>query len=92
MKQICILLLAGLVLLSGCASRYNIRLTNGTVVTSKGKPKLNEEGSAYKFTDLKGEKVTLPAGRVREIYPASEGSSSSTQFKTAPLKSGPAAR
>ncbi len=54
---------------AGCARRYAMTMNNGTKVTTKGKPKL--EKGVYHFTDVTGQKSAVPAGRVREIAPAS---------------------
>ena len=69
MKQVALPLLVGLLTLTGCASQYVIKLTNGTEITSEGKPR--REGGAYVFKDAKGEEHLVPAGRVREIEPTS---------------------
>ena len=69
MKKLALPLLVGLLVVSGCASHYVIRLTNGTEITAANKPQ--REGGAYRFKDAKGEEHLVPAGRVREIAPAS---------------------
>ena len=82
MKTLLLLAVAGLVLLSGCASRgYIVTLNNGTQITAKTKPQL--EGNRYVFENAEGEKGYVPAGRVREIAPASMATKSGTSsFKT----------
>jgi hypothetical protein len=73
MKTICLLVLLVPLLLTGCAGRYVMTLTNGNRITTKGKPKVN--GDVYVFTDYKGHPGSVPTGRVREIAPASMASS-----------------
>ena len=62
-------ILAGLLVLSGCAGQYVMKLNNGMEITSAGKPKL--EGGAYHFKDAKGEDHVISRGRVLEVEPAS---------------------
>jgi hypothetical protein len=64
-----LLLSSCLFMTSGCASRYVVVTTNGTQITSKGKPKL--VNGYYRFEDVLGQQMVLPSGRVREISPAS---------------------
>lgn len=70
-------LLLALPLVSGCARTYVISLTNGSRIVCAGKPKL--EGGHYVYKDVRGEKYTVLAGRVREIAPASMAES---EFRT----------
>lgn len=58
-----------LFLTTGCSNRYVVVTTNGTQITSKGKPKL--VNGYYRFEDVLGRQMVLPSGRVREISPAS---------------------
>jgi hypothetical protein len=58
--------LAGVLLLTGCASSYNVTLSSGTTVTAKSRPKLDENGY-YHFRDANGKEVMLPRVRVRAI-------------------------
>jgi hypothetical protein len=69
MKRLALSLLLGLLVLSGCASQYVIKLTNGNEITTASKPKLN--GGTYSFKDAKGQEHFVPVGRVYEIEPAS---------------------
>jgi len=69
-------LLAGVALLaSGCARFYNITTNNGRVITSRGKPRYDKENSVFVFTDLRGQRQTVPSGSVAQIAPASDKSS-----------------
>lgn len=73
-----VLPLAIVLLLSGCARHYVITLTNGTRVTTLSKPKLGE--GSYTFKDARGQPAAVPAGRVREIAPASMSKDPNSQF------------
>jgi uncharacterized protein YcfL len=75
-KEILIVLVSAL-LLSGCASNYNVVLTNGQVITASSKPKLNTTKNCYVFTDNSGQPRKVPSGLVREIAPTSMGSEES---------------
>lgn len=50
----------------GCAARYDITLSNGSVITARSKPKPNANGQ-LEFKDGKGQWVTIPPGRVRMV-------------------------
>jgi hypothetical protein len=69
MKFAAPLLLAGLLVLSGCANHYVMTLNNGAQLTSKGKPVLKD--GAFNYKDLSGQERSVPEGRVREVSPAS---------------------
>jgi hypothetical protein len=69
MNKLALPLLVGALVLTGCASGYVIKLTNGTEITSASKPR--REGGAYVFKDAKGEEHSVAAGRVSEIAPSS---------------------
>ena len=58
-----------LTLASGCARSYVLTLNNGSRIVSAGKPKL--AGGHYIYQDVRGEKFSVPASRVREIAPTS---------------------
>ena len=62
-------LLIGLIVLTGCARSYVMRLTNGSQIVSPGKPQL--KNGVYYFKDAKGEPQAVMAASVREIAPAS---------------------
>ena len=70
MKKLFLSALAGMLLLSGCASHYVLILTNGERITTKGKPKMVNGYFVYK--DASGhEGQPVRAGNVREVSPAS---------------------
>ena len=62
-------LFLGLIVLTGCAHQYVLRLTSGTELVTASKPKLKD--GVYQFKDARGEEHFVPAGRVREVAPAS---------------------
>jgi hypothetical protein len=66
--------------LAGCAPRYHIETSQGTIV-SKGKPRQDRERGVFIYRDLQGLERAIPAGSVRQIAPASDAPSA-TQFKT----------
>ena len=69
MNKAALLFLIGLMVLTGCAHHYVMKLTNGGEITTASKPRLKE--GAYYFKDAKGEEQIVPATSVRELAPAS---------------------
>jgi len=69
MKKTTLLILIGMIALTGCAHHYVIRLSNGTEITTATKLQLRE--GVYQFKDAKGEEHFVPLTRVREVAPAS---------------------
>ena len=69
MKKLSLMLLVGLSLLCGCAHTYVITLSDGRRITTASKPRL--DNGRYVFKDASGKPSSVPAGRVREIAPAS---------------------
>jgi hypothetical protein len=59
------------VLLSGCAHRYDIMLTNGTRVTNVTKPVLDRSNGVFNYKDVAGNAHKVNAGRVVDIGPHS---------------------
>ncbi|MEY2407954.1 MAG: hypothetical protein QOF48_624 [Verrucomicrobiota bacterium] len=57
------------VLISGCAPRYQLTLTNRQVVTTHGKPKVDKDRGLVSFTDAEGKKQVIPLFTVRTIEP-----------------------
>ncbi len=70
MNRVLLLSCACLIFTSACAPRYNITLTSGTVVTAKGRPRLEKGSGVYRYTDANGKEAIVPSVRVREIAPA----------------------
>ncbi len=79
MKWIAFYLSLCVIVCSGCANQYIIKMNNGLQVTSNTKPKL--KGGYYEYTDPSGRTMSVPAGRVREIEPASMAKEEMNQFR-----------
>jgi hypothetical protein len=76
-----LLLLAGMLSLTGCTTHYVITKNNGSQIATKGKPHLKD--GVYTYTDLSGHTGKIAAGSVHEVAPASmSGDESSTRFKS----------
>ena len=73
MKQALLLALVAAGLVAGCASSYKITLTNGTVLTTNSRPKLDKATDSYSYKDARGKTVVIPSGRIREIAPVTRG-------------------
>jgi hypothetical protein len=69
MKQLFLALSLGSLLLSGCASKYLVVLTDGQRAIAVRKPHL--EGFNFVFTDLKGRTNSIPSEYVRAVVPVS---------------------
>ena len=67
-------------LCAGCASPYKITMTNGAVITTKGKPKLNKANNTYTFIDSMGRTNSVPSFRIRQIEPKPRGYSEDSKF------------
>jgi len=78
MKRSWLVFLFALPLLAGCSQNYVITTRNGERITTASKPKLKD--GSYVYTDRKGQSGSIPAGRVREIAPASTGDDKKMQF------------
>ena len=73
-------------LCAGCASTYKVTMTNGAVMTSKGKPKLDKSNNTYNFVDTMGRTNSIPSFRIRQIEPQPHGYSEEPKFKVTPSK------
>lgn len=78
MNRILLLLLTGLVVLTGCARGYVITMNNGQHITAKHKPKYDR--GFYYFKDSSGQPVAIFSGRVKEIAPASMVTQDQSKF------------
>jgi len=76
--------LMGLCLLTGCSHTYVMTLTNGSQIVTASKPHLQR--NAYYYKDAKGRECYVPAGRVREIAPASMVKEEKPLFGAPPKK------
>jgi hypothetical protein len=65
---------------AGCATRYNLTLSNGDVITTKGRPHLSADKNEWLFTDASGKPGGIPAGNVTQIVPQSMNSDNPTKF------------
>jgi hypothetical protein len=63
--------IAALVLLAGCAHRYDITLTNNVRLTNVSKPVLDRNAGVFIYKDVKGNEHKIMAARVVEIDPHS---------------------
>ena len=83
-----LLALSLLLLAGGCATRYDVVLNNGTLLLSKGKPRLDKATQSWVFTDIQGRQMAIPSIRIREIAPASMSSQRipASTFKLPPAK------
>lgn len=70
--------------LCGCSHNYVMRLNNGLRITTASKPKLKD--GAFYYKDGLGRVNSIPAGRVREIAPASMAEEESGRFRPWPSK------
>ena len=69
MKTICLLPLFVCFICAGCAVRYDMRLSNGTIITARGKPRVDEKNHMIYFKDAHGQSNAIPEFRVTEIAP-----------------------
>ncbi|HXG47491.1 MAG TPA: YgdI/YgdR family lipoprotein [Methylomirabilota bacterium] len=68
-RFVALLTLLAILLGAGCSHRYKMTLTNGNVITTRGKPKLDAESGAFRYKDVHGKPGIIPSFRVREIEP-----------------------
>jgi hypothetical protein len=78
-KTVSVLLLVA-ALCSGCATQYSLVLTNGEVITSRGKPRFDAEKGGYIYKDSSGQSNFVFAGKVREVEPSSMAAKSGPNF------------
>lgn len=63
-----VIVTAAMVFLAACASsEYIISTTNGTMITTSGKPKLDEKTGMYKYEDAEGREATIRKEDVKQI-------------------------
>jgi len=63
------LVVLGLIVLCGCSQTYVMKLSNGSQITTPGKPKL--KGGYYQYKDAKGNENYVSQSRVLVIQPQS---------------------
>jgi len=59
----------GVLLLIGCAPRYNIVLNSGQKITARGKPKRDQFGM-FSYIDANGLPAKISSGQIRTVEPA----------------------
>ena len=64
-------LLFAAALCAGCTTIYDIKLNNNEMITSKGRPKLDQKRNIWIYVDGSGQTNGIPAGRVNQIIPQS---------------------
>ena len=65
---------------AGCATRYDMTLSNGMVITAKGKPRVDEKRHVIFFTDALGKTNSIPEFRVTQITPHSLAGDDTQKF------------
>jgi hypothetical protein len=83
MQKRILIVLVGLLGLTGCAHHYVVRLSNGQKISTSSKPKLDQ--GVYHFKDAAGKTRYVSAGRVAEIVPASMAKDEKEPFKPNPM-------
>jgi hypothetical protein len=53
--------------LAGCSSEYIITTTDGQMLTSDGKPRLDKDTGMIEFTDSQGRKQQIPQSDVKQM-------------------------
>ncbi len=66
-------------LVTGCASQYTLRLTNGRSITTASKPKL--KNGYYYYKDAAGKENFIAQSRVIEMMPSSMAKKEKGPFK-----------
>ena len=66
---LCGSLMLAVLLLAGCAPRYNIVMNNGQKITARGKPKRDQFG-VLTYIDAKGQPAHISSSNVRTVEPA----------------------
>lgn len=79
MNKIVLILLSGVLFLTGCARNYVMTLSNGEHIWSKGKPHLVE--GFYVYKDASGHDAKVQSYFVREIAPPSMVTDQNAAFK-----------
>ena len=54
-------------LLAACSSEYIISTNAGVMITTDGKPKLDEKTGMYSYRDSEGRKATIKKEEVKQI-------------------------
>ena len=78
MKRMLFLMLAA-ALCGGCRSAYKMTLTDGSVMTVRGKPQYDASRGCFIYRDGNGNKQMISAVTVREVKPNSWKSSENSK-------------
>ncbi|MCC7488484.1 MAG: YgdI/YgdR family lipoprotein [Gammaproteobacteria bacterium] len=63
-----LLIVVAVALATACASsEYIISTNDGTMITTHGKPKLDEKTGMYSYEDAEGRKATITKDNVKQI-------------------------
>jgi len=81
MKKSFLVLLLTAAVCGGCATRYDITLTNGDVITARGKPRFDKDKQRYFYTDASGKPANVSGMKVREVAPESMREPDNSKFK-----------
>ena len=68
-RHLTIAALALIILTTGCANHYVMRLNNGSEITTRNRPKLDKKENVYRYKNADGKKAFMPAVRVSHIEP-----------------------
>lgn len=53
--------------MAGCSSEYIISTTDGTMIATQGKPKLDEDSGMYSYEDAEGREASISKDKVKQI-------------------------
>ena len=85
MKTTALFLLLVLAVCAGCATQYNMTLTNGDIIIARGKPHLNADKNMWIFKDASGQTNFIPAANVSQVAPSSMANDDKTTTKFKPV-------
>jgi hypothetical protein len=80
MKKFLPVVFLALAACAGCTTTYNLTLTNGEVITARGKPKYDSQNGVYFYKSVNGQTNFVFAAKVREIAPTSMADKRGSQF------------
>ncbi|MNZ63232.1 putative lipoprotein YgdR precursor [compost metagenome] len=58
---------AGLLCLAGCSSEYLISTTDGQLIATDNKPRLDKDSGMVHFEDHEGREQIIPQGQIKQI-------------------------
>lgn len=53
--------------LTGCSSEYIIATTDGQLISTDGKPRLDKDTDMYRFEDSEGRDQQIPKSSIKQI-------------------------